>query len=47
MINHELNNLISFALHHGLITPDDKIWAANSLIGILGLNSFEFENDTC
>ncbi len=45
MINHELNNLISFALHHGLITTDDKIWAANSLIGILGLNSFEFENN--
>ncbi|MBQ9418957.1 MAG: UDP-glucose--hexose-1-phosphate uridylyltransferase, partial [Synergistaceae bacterium] len=43
MINHELNNLISFALHHELITPEDKIWAANSLIGILGLNVFEFE----
>ena len=43
-INHELNNLISFALHHKLITPEDKIWAANYLIGILGLNSFEFED---
>jgi len=42
-INHELNNLISFALYHNLITPNDKIWAANSLIGILGLNNFEFE----
>ena len=46
MINHELNNLISFALHHELITPEDKIWAANSLIGILGLNNFEFEEDS-
>ncbi|MDY6399682.1 MAG: UDP-glucose--hexose-1-phosphate uridylyltransferase [Synergistales bacterium] len=46
MINHELNNLISFALHHELITPEDKTWAANSLIGILGLNSFEFENES-
>ncbi|MBR6901142.1 MAG: hypothetical protein IKN30_03660 [Synergistaceae bacterium] len=44
MINHELNNLISFALYHELITPEDKVWAANSLIGILGINSFEFEN---
>ena len=44
MVNHEINNLIAFALHHGLINPEDKIWAANSLIGILGLNSFEFEN---
>ena len=43
-INCELNNLISFALHHGLITPEDKIWAANSLIGILGLNNFDFED---
>ena len=42
-INHELNNLISFALHHSLITLEDRIWAANSLIGILGLNNFEFE----
>ncbi len=46
MINHELNNLISFALHHSLITPEDKIWAANSLIGILKLNSFEFEDES-
>lgn len=46
MINHELNNLISFALHHELITAEDKTWAANSLIGILGLNSFEFENES-
>ena len=45
MINHELNNLISFALYHKLITPEDKVWAANSLIGILGLDSFEFEKN--
>ncbi len=44
MINHELNNLIAFALHHSLITPEDRVWAANSLIGILGLNFFEFED---
>ncbi|MBQ7561433.1 MAG: UDP-glucose--hexose-1-phosphate uridylyltransferase [Synergistaceae bacterium] len=45
MINHELNNLISFALHHELISPEDRVWAANSLIGVLGLNSFEFEKN--
>ena len=45
MINQEINNLISFALYHKLIEPEDKIWAANSLIGILGINSFEFEDD--
>ena len=45
MVNHELNNLIAFALHHKLITPQDKIWAANSLIGVLKLNTFEFEKN--
>lgn len=45
MVNHELNNLISFALYHELISPQDKIWAANSLIGVLGLNNFEFEEN--
>ena len=45
MVNHELNNLIAFALHHKLITPQDKIWAANSLIGVLKLNNFEFEKN--
>ncbi len=45
MVNHEINNLIAFALHHHLITEQDKIWAANSLIGILGLNTFEFEKN--
>ena len=44
MVNHELNRLLAFALHHKLITPQDKIWAANSLIGILGLHSFEPED---
>lgn len=43
-INHELNNLIAFALRHSLIEHEDKVWAANSLIGILGLNGFEFED---
>ena len=45
MINHELNNLIAFALHHELISLEDRVWAANSLIGVLGLNSFEFEKN--
>ena len=43
MLNREINRLIEFALYHKLITPEDKTWAANSLIGILGVNSFEPE----
>lgn len=44
MVNHHINRLIHFALHHKLITPQDSTWAANSLIGILGINSFEPED---
>ena len=46
MVNHELNRLLAFALQHKLITPQDKIWAANSLIGILGLHEFTPEDIT-
>ena len=44
MLNHELNRLLAFALHHKLLTPADKIWAANSLIGILGVHDFQPED---
>ena len=43
MVNHHINRLIDFALYHKLITPEDSVWAANSLIGILGIHSFERE----
>lgn len=43
MLNHEINRLISFAIHHGLITEHDKVWASNMLTGILGVNTFEPE----
>ena len=46
MVNHELNRLIEFALFHKLITPEDRTWAANSLIGILGIHTFEPERIT-
>ena len=42
-INHELNRLLGFSLTHELIAPEDFTWAANSLIGILGLNDFRRE----
>ena len=43
MVNHEINRLVKFAVYHGLISASDVVWAANSLIGILGINEFEFE----
>ncbi|MBQ3399489.1 MAG: hypothetical protein IJG51_11425, partial [Synergistaceae bacterium] len=44
MVNHEINRLINFALYHKLINPEDSVWASNSLIGILGIHSFETED---
>ena len=43
MVNHEINRLLNFALYHKMIEPEDKVWSANSLIGILGIHSFEPE----
>ncbi|MBR1418788.1 MAG: hypothetical protein IJ576_07485, partial [Synergistaceae bacterium] len=40
-INFELNRLIDFALANNLIDAEDVTWAANNLIGELGLNNFE------
>lgn len=42
-INYELNRLIDFALANDLIKNYDVTWAANNLIGELGLNIFERE----
>ena len=39
-IGHELNRLLRFALGRGLIEPLDAPWAANSLIGELGITDF-------
>ncbi|MBR0070041.1 MAG: UDP-glucose--hexose-1-phosphate uridylyltransferase, partial [Synergistaceae bacterium] len=46
MLNHKINELLAFAIHHGLISESDKIWAANMLTGILGVQTFEFEDVT-
>lgn len=43
MVNHEINRLINFAFYHKLIEAEDNFWAANSIIGILGIHSFEPE----
>lgn len=46
MLNKKINELIAFAIHHGLISESDKIWASNMLTGILGVQAFEFEDVT-
>ena len=42
-INHELNLLLGFALGKELVGPEDAVWAANGLIGELGLHGFRRE----
>ncbi|NLL36340.1 MAG: UDP-glucose--hexose-1-phosphate uridylyltransferase [Fretibacterium sp.] len=41
MPERDLNRLLNFALKRGLIAREDVAWAANGLIEVLGLTSFE------
>ena len=42
-INYEINRLISFGLQHHLIEEADVLYAANKMIDILNIPSFEYE----
>ena len=42
-VNRELNRLVRFALLQGLIEAEDAVWAANGLIGELGLPDLRAE----
>ena len=42
-MNNEINRLLNFALQQGLIHEEDKVYAANQLLGVLGLSEFEYE----
>ena len=39
-INREINRLLNFALQKGLIVEDDKIYSANMIIDVLGVDDF-------
>ncbi|MEE0880560.1 MAG: galactose-1-phosphate uridylyltransferase, partial [Turicibacter sp.] len=43
IINYEINRLISFGLQHHLIEEADVLYAANKMIDILNIPSFEYE----
>jgi UDPglucose--hexose-1-phosphate uridylyltransferase len=43
MINYEINRLLNFGLHQGLICEEDQIYSANMLIGLLNVDDFEPE----
>ncbi len=38
-----ITSLVKYALEKGLIEPEEKAWAANSLLNVLELESFEWE----
>ncbi|MGL5295727.1 MAG: UDP-glucose--hexose-1-phosphate uridylyltransferase [Culicoidibacterales bacterium] len=38
-----INRLLAFAKQHELIQPEDIIYSANQLLGLLGLTTFEYE----
>ena len=40
-MNNEINRLLNFALQQGLIHEEDKVYAANQLLGVLGLSEFD------
>ena len=42
-INYEINRLISFGLQHHMIEEADLLYAANKIIDILRVPSFEYE----
>ena len=41
MINEYIAALAQYGLKTGLITPDDRIFAVNSILAILGLDDYE------
>ena len=44
MINHEINRLIHFALHHKMLSEEDVHYAINLLLDLFGLETFEEED---
>jgi len=44
-INHAINRLLHYAKLHGMITREDRYYAANSLLDLLHADSFEPEED--
>ena len=41
MIDNSIEKLVNYALRAGLIGEEDRVWAENSLLAALGLESFE------
>lgn len=43
MINKKINQLVNYGLQNGLMEEDDKYYAVNRIIKLLGINSFTWE----
>ncbi len=46
MIDNSIEKLVNYALRTGLIEEEDRVWAENSLLAALGLDSFERPAET-
>ena len=44
--NEAITGLVDYALEKELIRSEEKIWAANSLLDVLKLESFQWEEPT-
>ena len=41
MINEAISSLINYALKNGIINDEDKVWAVNRIIEVLGIDEYE------
>ena len=47
MTDELISQLVDYALLHGLIEPEDRIWAINAVSGVLGLDSYTEPEQPC
>lgn len=46
MINRRITQLVNYGITRGLIEPEDRCWAQNGILAVLGLDSYEPEEET-
>ena len=46
MINRRITQLVNYGITRGLIEPEDRCWAQNGILAVLGLDSYEQPEET-
>jgi len=46
MINRRITQLVNYGITRGLIEPEDRCWAQNGILAVLGLDSYEPAEET-